>query len=354
MSAFDTRPIFHSFTSSRWLTRGGSLALCVLSFLCLALQTTSASANGEDFPNKPITLVVPFAAGGSLDATARIVAQKMRDYLGQPVVVVNKPGAGSSVGARSVATAKPDGYTIFLASGSAYGFMHLLVPGYTFQLSDFVPIAGIATNTSLFAVNGDVPVKTLPELLEYAQKNPDKINFCTTGAGGLNHLQLEQLKGIVKERSAGQATELTHVPYNGVAPALSALRAKDVQACTLPFSSLVKNLDGKGIRIIAVMTPQRLRTIAHVPTTGEQGFAELDGNDALVNISAPAQTPQPVLAKLEEALQRSLQDPEIRNKLEELDVQPTFADSTATKKWLEQDVHKFESVIRNAGMAVSQ
>lgn len=338
----------------RQTPRWASLALGMLGALCLALPATGVRAAGEDFPNRPITLVVPFAVGGSLDVTARVVAQKMRDYLGQPVVVVNKPGAGSSVGARAVATAKPDGYTIFLASGSAYGFMHLLVPGYTFRLTDFAPIAAIATNTSLFAVNGEVPAKTLPELVEYAQKTGGKVNFCTTGVGGLNHLQLEQLKGVIKDRHAGQAVELTHVPYNGVAPALTALKANEVQACTLPFSSLVKNLDGKGIHIIAVMSPRRLRTIPHVPTTGEQGFAELDGNDALVNVSAPAHTPRPVLTALEEALRKSLQDPEIRNRLDELDVQPTFVDSAATKAWLEQDVNKFEAIIRNAGMAVPQ
>lgn len=232
--------------------------------------------------------------------------------------------------------------------------MHLLLPDYPFQLKDFAPIAGIATNTSVFAVNGETPAKTLSELLEYAQKNPRKVNFCTTGVGGLNHLQLEQLRSIVKERGAWKGIEITHVPYNGVAPAVAALKANDVQVCTLPFSSIVKNLDGKGIRIIAVMRPERLRTISHVPTTGEQSFPELDGNEALVNVVAPAATPQPVLARLEEALRKSLQDPKIRDKLEELDVQPTFVNSSATKEWLEQDVRKFESVIGNAGLAVSK
>lgn len=338
----------------RCAVRSGRLALGVLSALCLTFSASGVGAAGEDFPNKPITLVVPFAAGGSLDLTARIVATKMRDYLGQPVVVLNKPGAGSSVGARTVATANPDGYTIFIASGSAYGYMHLVISGYTYQIKDFAPIAGIATNTSVFAVNAAVPANTLPELLKYAQKNPSKVNFCTTGANGLNHLQLEQLRGIVKERDAWKGIEITHVPYNGVAPAVAALKANDVQACTLPFSSIVKNLDGKGIRIIAVMRPKRLRTIAHVPTTGEEGFPELDGNDALVNVVAPAGTPQPVLDRLEEALRKSLQDPTIHHRLEELDVQPTFVNSTATKEWLENDVRKFESIIRNAGLAVSQ
>jgi len=330
----------------------GALALRILGTLCLGFSAAAAGAAGESFPSKPITLVVPFAAGGSLDLTGRVVAEKMRDLLGQPVVVLNKPGAGSSVGARTVAEASPDGYTIFIASGSAYGFAHLLVPGYTFLLKDFAPIAGIATNTSLFAVNEKIPVKTLPELLDYTQKNPGKVSFCSTGTGGLNHLQLEQLRGILKKQ--GRPIELTHIPYNGVAPALKALEANEVQACTLPFSSLVKNMDGKGIRIIAVMSPKRLQSIAQVPTTGEEGFPELDGNDALVNIVAPAGTPQTVLSKLEDTLRKSMKDPQVHAKLEKLDVQPTFVDRASTTKWLKQDVQKFEGIIRNAGLAVSQ
>jgi len=338
----------------RCAERGGRLALGAAGALCLAFAASGANAAGEDFPNKPISLVVPFAAGGSLDLTARMLAPKMRDYLGQPVVVLNKPGAGSSVGARAVATAAADGYTLFVASGSAYGYMHLLLPGYTFQLKDFAPIAGIATNTSVFAVNGDVPAKTLPELLDYAQKNPSKVNFCTTGANGLNHLQLEQLKGLLKERGPWKDLVLTHVPYNGVAPAVAALKANDVQVCTLPFSSIVTNLDGHGIRIIAVMRPERLPMIPQVQTTGEQGFPELDGNEALVNVVAPAGTPQPVLAKLEEALHKSLQDPKIHDRLVELNVQPTFVGSAATKEWLEQDVRKLSAILRSAGLAVAQ
>ncbi len=322
--------------------------------VCFALSAQISWAAPDDFPAKPINLVVPFAAGGSLDATARVLGEKMKEYLGQPIVVVNRPGAGSSLGARAVATAKPDGYTLFIASGSAYGFIHLLQTGYNYQLKDFAPIAGIATNSSLFAVQADLPVKTLPELVEYARNNPGKLNFCTTGVGGLNHLQLEQLKSVVKERYPGNPVNLTHVPYNGLAPALAALRAGDVQACALPYSALVKSHDGKGIRMLAVMRAQRLAGSPELPTVGEQGYAELDGNDALVNVSAPAGTPEAVLSKVEDALRKSMQDPEIKKKLEELDVQPTWVDRPVTKEWLEQDVRKFERIIRSAGMQVAQ
>jgi len=351
----------HAVTSRLALRRllparfaSGTAAFALAAAACLAAVAPGARAAGDEYPSRPISLVVPFAAGGSLDVTARVLAPKMSDSLGQQIIILNKPGAGSSLGARAVAGAKPDGYTLFLASGSAYAFMHLLLPGYNLRLKDFAPIAGIATNTSLFAVNSRLPVKSLAELVDYAEKNPGKLSFCTTGVGGLNHLQLEMFKAEVKEQHAGQGINVTHVPYNGLAPALTALRANDVQACTLPFSSIVKNFDGKGIRIIAVMRPQRLPMLPQVATTGEQGFPALDGNEALVNVAAPAGTPPAVLTRLEEALQKAMQDPEVRGKLEELDVQPTFVGSAATKEWLEQDVRKFENIIRNAGLAVNQ
>jgi tripartite-type tricarboxylate transporter receptor subunit TctC len=333
------------------MRRSGIIFLFVACLVSVSFQASWA-AQDDDYPVKPIQLIVPFAAGGSLDITARVVGQKLRDYLGQPIVVVNRPGAGSAVGARFLASSPPDGYTIYLASGSTFGFLHLLVPGFTYQVKDFAPIAAIATNTSVFAVNADVPVKSLPELVDYVQKNPGKLNFCTTGLGGLNHLQFEMFKMLVKDKYNGLQMDLPHVPYNGVAPALTALRANQVQVCTLPYSSLLKNNDGKGIRLIAVMRPQRISTIAHVPTCGEQGFPEMDGNNSMVNFTAPAGTPVPVLAKLEAALQKTMQDNEVRQKLEDIDAAPTFLNSKEMKEWLEGDVRKWEMIIKNANMVV--
>ena len=328
-----------------------SLTLLHALAVCLLVAAMPAGrAVAQDFPAKPIQLIVPFAAGGSLDITARIVGQKLRDHLGQPIVIVNRPGAGSAVGARLAAGSPPDGYTIYLASGSTFGFIHLLVSGFPYQLKDFAPIAAIATNTSVIAVSAETPVRSLPELVDYVRKNPGKLNFCTTGLGGLNHLQFEMFKMLVRDKHDGLRMELPHVPYNGVAPALTALRANQVQACTLPYSGLLKANDGKDIRMIGIMRPQRLPSIAHVPTCGEQGFAEMDSNNSMVNFTAPAGTPAPILAMLEAAIQKTMQDGEVRQKLEDIDAQPTFMNSREMKEWLEADVRKFEAIIRNANM----
>ncbi len=307
-----------------------------------------AHAAEPNFPTKPISIVVPFAAGGSLDVTARVLAERMRDELGQQVLIQNRPGAGSTIGARSVASAAPDGYTLFLASGSAFGFAHLLVRGFDLQLSNFEPIAGLANNTSVFAVNSSVPAKSLQDLVAMEQAKPGSVNFCTTGANGLNHLQLLMFKSELKAKGINFAA--AHVPYNGVAPAITALRGGEVQACTLPYSGMIKQMDGKEIRVLAVQRPKRLPTLPNVPTTGEQGYVALDGNDALVNLSAPKGTPPAIIKRLETAVQAAMKDPAIVKRLEEIDVQPTYVGAAETKKWLEADVAKFSKLIKESGL----
>jgi tripartite-type tricarboxylate transporter receptor subunit TctC len=139
-----------------------------------------------------------------------------------------------------------------------------------------------------------------------------------------------------------------------VAPALTALRSQSVQACTLPYSGLVKNMDGKDLRVLAMMRPTRLPSMPNVPTTGEQGYPEMDGNDAFVNVSAPKGTPPAVLGRLEAALKQTMQDPAVIKRLDEIDVQPTYLSARETQKWLDEDVRKFSAVIRDAGLALAR
>lgn len=325
-------------TTRRWLAQGllaGLFALCA---------STQAFA---EYPDKPVQLVVPFAAGGSLDVTARIIADRLKEVLGQPVIINNRPGAGSAVGARVVANAPADGYTLFFTSGSAFGYLHLLVPSMDLKLDDFVPVAAVAVNPSVIVATNKVPVKSLQELANYAK--PGGISFCTTGANGLNHLQLEMFRRAVKAKT-GHEFNATHVPYNGLAPALTAVREGSVGACTLPYASLVKQLNGKDLHILAVQSNKRLPWLPDVPTTGEAGYPELDNNDAFVNIDAPKGTPPAVVAKLEAAIEKAMQDPTVRKKLDELEVRPVFMNSRETKKWLEEDVRRNAAVIREAGL----
>jgi tripartite-type tricarboxylate transporter receptor subunit TctC len=324
------------------MRRATIISVYIFSVVLLPLFSSWAQ---EDYPNKPIQIVVPFAAGGSLDLSTRILAEKLREYLGQPVLAVNKPGAGTALGAIFAATSKPDGYTLYVSSGATFGFLHFMNANFTYGLKDFAPIAAIGSFPSVVVVYKDVPAKTLPELVAYIQKNPGALTFCSTGFGGLNHLEFEMLKMLVKG-----TLDIQHVPYQGVAPALTALLGNQVQVCHLPYSSLVKKNDGKTIRILAVMKPKRLSFIPDTPTTGEQGFPEMDNNNYYINYNAPAKTPAPILAKLEAAFEKAMQDKELRSKIEQLDIQPEFVNSRDLQTWLESQVRKWETVIKKANV----
>lgn len=325
----------------------------LLALATLGVGTPAAHAADQGPSERAVTIIVPFAAGGSLDATARAMSEKLAQELKQPVVIVNRPGGGTSVGARAAAQAAPDGHTLFLTSGSAFGFMHLLLPGFDLGIKDFAPIAGVAINTSIFAVNPSSSAQTLEDLVKIAESSPKGLTFCTTGVNGLNHLQLEMFKAAIKKKT-GKEPNIVHVPYNGVAPALTALRAGDVEACTLPYSGLITQLHGKDIRVLAVQRRERLSTLPDVTTTGEQGYEELDGNDQIVMMLAPAATPPETLARIGKAVEATMKDPAVFETLTRLDVQPIYMNSRDTRAWLEQDVAKISEVIRNAGLAVKQ
>ena len=322
-----------------------SITIISVFILSLVFLPSFSGWAQDDYPNKPIQIVVPFSAGGSLDLSTRVLAEKLREYLVQPMLIVNKPGAGSAVGASFAATSKPDGYTLYTSSGATFGFVHMLNPSFTYGLKDFAPIAAIGSFPSVVVVHKDVPVKTLPELVTYIQNNPGTLTFGSTGYGGLNHLEFEMLKMLVKGK-----LDIEHVPYQGVAPALTALLGNQVQYCNLPFSSLVKKHDGTAIRILSVSRPNRSPFLPDTPTTGEQGFPEMDGNNYYINYNAPAKTPAPIIAKLEAAFEKAMQDKELRKKIEELDTQPEFMNSRDLQKWLESQVLRWEQVIKKANI----
>ncbi len=315
------------------------------SVLLLWLVGTASSGAQEDYPNKPIQIIVPFAAGGSLDLSTRIVAEKLKDILGQPVLTINKPGGGQALGASYVATSKPDGYTVYASSGATFGFMHALNPGVTHRLKDFAPIAAIGSFPSVMVVRKEVPAKSIPELIAYIQKNPGAITFGSTGFGGLNHLEFEMLKLLVKEK-----LDIQHVPYQGMAPALTALLGNQVQYCNLPYSSLVKKHDGTELRILAVSSPKRSPFLPETPTAGEQGFPDLDGNNYYLNYNAPAKTPAPILAKLEGAFEKAMQDKGLQERIRQMDTKPEFLNRPDLQKWLESQVARWEEVIKKANI----
>lgn len=276
----------------RYLT---ALALSVV--LC-------GSVSAAEFPEKAMTVVVPFTAGGIADAGGRTVARAMSGILGQPVIVENKAGAGGIVGAEFVANAKPDGYNLLIASNGVavtYPFLHKKLsfdPG-----RDFTPVHGISISPLMIAVRADAPYKTLPELIEYAKKNPDKINYATVGQGSAHHMLAELL-----QKEAG--VKMTQIPYKGGAPAYIDFLGGVLDVMIdyqLGFAPLVEA--GK-ISVLGVASAERLPTMKQVPTFVEQGYKTVLVS-AYSILLAPTNTPKPVIEKLAATVRRLLDDPEI-------------------------------------------
>jgi tripartite-type tricarboxylate transporter receptor subunit TctC len=265
-------------------------------------------AFAQDYPTRPITLIVPYAAGGGNDVMARIVADKMGAALGQPIVVENRGGAGGSIATRAVAHAAADGYTLGLGGTGTLAIDPSLYPNVVYDpRKDFAPIGLIATSALVVLVHPSVPAKAVSELIALAKQEPGKLAFASAGVGSGIHLGAELFASMA-------GIKLTHIPYKGSAPALTDLLGGHVQ---IYFSSLPPAIglvqDGK-VRALAVTGPERSKIFPALPTVSESG---LPGYAAVLHygIVAPAGTPKPVVAKLAAALRAAIASPDVASKI---------------------------------------
>jgi tripartite-type tricarboxylate transporter receptor subunit TctC len=258
--------------------------------------------------SKPVTLIVPFAAGGSTDAIARIVAEAMRGPLGQTVIVENRGGGGGSIGTAAIARAAPDGLTIGMGTASTLAINPAAYVKLPYDvLADLAPIGLIAEVPNIMSINPAVPAKDMASFIALAKEKPDGFAYGSSGNGSVSHLMGEQFK-------LATATKMVHVPYRGVGPALADTVGGQIQVMfdNLPTSlSLVQ--DGK-LRALAVSAPQRLAVLPQVPTFAELNLGDLNWS-AFFGLVAPAHTPQPVLARLNAALNAALAQAPVRDLL---------------------------------------
>jgi tripartite-type tricarboxylate transporter receptor subunit TctC len=280
-----------------------SIALLLLA----AMVAVPSAAPAQDYPTRPITLVVPYAAGGGNDVMARIVAEKMSKTLGQNIVVENRAGAGGSVATRAVAKAAADGYTLVLGGTGSLAVNPTLYNNVGYDpRKDFAPVGLIGTGQLIVVVNPSVAAKTIPELIALAKKEPGRLSYASAGVGSGIHLGavLFELMADVK---------LTHVPYRGTAPALTDLIGGHVQ---IYFSSIPSAIgiakEGK-VRALAVTGPKRSPVFPELPTVAET----LPGFEAVLHygIVAPAGTPKPIIDKLNAALREALAAPDTRERM---------------------------------------
>jgi tripartite-type tricarboxylate transporter receptor subunit TctC len=321
------------------IKRIGSICIAVM----LMLGGASFSSASDAYPNKPIQLICPFAPGGDSDLSARIVADKLQRILGQPVLIVNKPGAGSALGIDFVIGSKPDGYTI-LTSSAPMVFLPIIMPQAPFKMDDLVPVGRLATYNNVVAVSKNLPVKTMAEFIAYAKANPNTLSYSSPGVGTTGHFIGELINMETK-------LDLQHIPYPGVAPAVTALVGNHVQAAFISLSASLPHIKSGSIKALAVLAAKRDPEIPQVPTTVEEGFSNLIAPSYHI-IYAPAKIPAAILEKLQAALEQALEDKEVRTKIEALSLNPSFLNSQDTRKFLDSEIKKWTPVARKANIVV--
>ena len=277
----------------------------IAALLVSCLLALGAPAQAQDYPSRAITLIVPFAAGGSTDAIGRLVADGLREVLGQPVVVDNRGGAGGSIGTAAIAGAEPDGYTIGIGTASTLAINPAIYTNLPLDvLADLAIVGGIADVPNIMAVNPSVPAADIAAFIALARARPGDLTYASAGNGSVSHLLGEQFK-------VATGADLVHVPFKGIGPALTDVVGGQVDVIydNLP-SSLPLVLAGK-LRALAVSGDARVPALADVPTFAEAGLREMNWM-AFFGVVAPAKTPPPVLERLGRALAEALALPRVR------------------------------------------
>jgi tripartite-type tricarboxylate transporter receptor subunit TctC len=316
-------------------------SLCIGGVL---LHTDPAPA--QDYPNRPIKLVVPFPAGGPTDGMARIISDRLGAVLGQSIVVENRGGgAGGSIGAKFVAAADPDGYTILLTPGGSLTTgpaVHKSI-GYD-PAKAFTPVALVIETPLIVSVHSDLPVKSMAELVAYAKANPGKVSWGSQGFGVAPHLLLELFK-------LETGVNIVHVPYRGTAPMLAAIVAGEVQVVADPMTTSLPHIQSGRLRAIAVAGAERTPRLPDVPTTKEAGYPKLD-SPFWLGVVAPAGTPPAIIDKLNTAFRESMAPPETRARLATLGAEIKIGTPQAFGDMLAKELALWTGVVKDAKITV--
>jgi len=281
----------------------------LFALMAVVCNLLSSQAMAQSYPSKPIRLVVPFAAGGTTDLMARIVAEPLGKLLGQSVVVDNKAGGGGVLGAAEVARAAPDGYTLGLATASSNATNPAINPKVPYDaLKDFSPIANMAATPNVLAVNPAFPAKNFAGLLAELRRKPGQYDYASSGTGGIGHLQMELFKNLTQ-------TFIVHIPYSGGGPALRDTVGGQVMIIFDNLPSALPHIKDKRLIAMAVASPERLADLPAVPTFKELGFEPVN-RPAFYGIYGPKGMPKDLVQKLNAALLKVLQDPAVIKRIE--------------------------------------
>jgi len=310
----------------------------------IALAALAGVAAAQDYPTRPITLVAPFPPGGVADLTARPVAAALEKVLKNPVGVVNKTGAAGAVGMQYVATSRPDGYTLLLALSSIS-----IIPEAdkifgrppAFTVEQFAPIALVSADPTILVVRAESPWKTAKEFIEDAQKRPGQISYSSSGVYGTLHMAMALLEH-------GASVKLRHVPYSGAGPALTAILGGHVDALASGPAVVLPHIKAGKLRALASWGDKRVAALPEAPTFKELGYPDAEFY-IWAGVFAPKGTPEPVLAKLRDAVRQAVNDPEFKGAMEKLETPIAFKQGEEFQRFFDADARRLAAGVQRVG-----
>lgn len=308
---------------------------------CLAL---AAPAQAEPYPVRPVTMIVPYAAGGATDVVARAIAEKLSIAWKQPVVVDNRAGAGTTIAARAVSQAAGDGYTLYMTT-SAHTISGHLYPALAYDpMKDFAPITLVTKVPLVLVVNPQVPAATMPELIAWLGKEGDKVNFASPGIGTAQHLSGELFKIATK-------SGITHVPYKGDAPALTDLMGGQVQMMLATATAVIPLIETGKLRAIAVANGRRLTALPNVPTFAEAGVKDFEAA-TWFGLLAPAAIRPDLVQQVYEAVSRIVAEPEMQKRIEQLGGDVVNSTPAAFATFMTEESAKWGAAVKASGASL--
>ena len=299
----------------------------------------------SSYPTRPIRVIVPFAAGGSTDIIARLVAEPMRKELGQPVIVENVGGAAGALGTMQVAKGTPDGYTLAVATVSTMIVYSATRANPEYTLESFAPITNIASMPNVLTVNPKFPANNLKEFIAILKANPGKYSFGSSGVGSINHMLGESFQ-------AEAGVKMIHVPYKGSGPAMQDLMGGQIDSVFDQFPSSKTYIDGGKLKAIGVISPQRIPgyDVMTMEEAGMKGFTD----EAWYGLLAPAKVPPEVLARLTEAMKKVMADPDLRARLEKVGARPVGSSPAEFTAQIRSEVDRMKRLVKERNIKLSE
>ena len=319
--------------------------ISVAALACL-LAIAASATHGQPYPNRPVRIIDPYPTGGQGDVLARIIAPKLSESLGQPVVVENRPGAAGNIGAEVAAKSPPDGYTLFMGSTVALGPSRSLYPKLAYDaVRDFAPITRVGSGTYVLIAHPSLPVRSVKELVALAKAKPSQLNYASAGgAGSGSHLTSELFK-----MRAG--VDIVHVPYKGGPPALTAVVSGETAIGVTTIVSAVGQINAKRLKALGVTSPQRSALLPDVPTIAESGYPDFEVLP-VAGLFAPARTPREIIVLLNTEVRKAVDMPDVRKSFSMQGVTASSSTPEELAAFLAAEIEKWAKVIKAAGIRV--